>query len=68
MASKKRASSTANVVETKQESKFNKAQILKSKKYIHRRDVLSAILSDKEEYTISQIDSLLEKFMKGKVK
>lgn len=68
MATKKQTNSTANVVETKKESKFTKEQILKSKKYIHRRDILTALLSDKEEYTISQIDSLLDSFMKGKVK
>ena len=51
-----------------QETFFTKEQILASKKYSSRRDVLGAILVDDKTYTIEQVDSLLEKFMKGKVK
>lgn len=58
----------ANKKETKQETLFTKEQILVSKKYSNRRDVLGAILVDDKTYTIEQVDSLLEKFMKGKVK
>lgn len=54
--------------ETKQEVLFTKEQILASKKYLNRRDVLVAILSDNKSYTLEQVNSLLEKFMKGKVK
>ena len=54
--------------ETKQETVFTKEQILASKKYKNRRDVLGAILKDGASYTLEQVDSLLEKFMKGKVK
>ena len=54
--------------ETKQEVLFTKEQILVSKKYSNRRDVLGAILTDNKTYTLEQVDSLLEKFMKGKVK
>lgn len=53
--------------ETKQETMFSKEQILASKKYTNRRDVLGAILSNEKQYTFEQVDSLLEKFMKGKV-
>ena len=51
----------------KQEPLFTKEQILASEKYANRRDVLGAILTD-GEYTLEKVDSLLEKFMKGKVK
>ncbi len=54
--------------EAKQEVLFTKEQILASKKYSNRRDVLGAILTDGKTYTLEQVDSLLEKFMKGKVK
>ena len=54
--------------ETKQEVLFTKEQILASKKYKNRRDVLGAILTDSKTYTLEHVDSLLEKFMKGKVK
>lgn len=51
----------------KQDAMFIKEQILASNKYENRRDVLEAILEDNGVYTIEQVDSLLEKFMKGKV-
>ena len=47
---------------------YTKEQILGSKKYKHRRDALGVILTDDENYTIDKVDSLLENFMKGKVK
>lgn len=53
--------------ETKQETKFSKEQILTSKKYADRRDVLGAVLAENKTYTFNQVDSLLERFMKGKV-
>ena len=53
--------------ENKQEVLFTKEQILASKKYSNRRDALGAILVDGDTYTFEQVDSLLEKFMKGKV-
>ena len=54
--------------EDKTEVLFTKEQVLDSKKYSNRRDVLGAILVDGKTYTQEQVDSLLEKFMKGKVK
>lgn len=51
----------------KQEVLFTKKQILASKKYANRRDALGAILLDNGSYSQEQVDSLLEKFMKGKV-
>jgi hypothetical protein len=46
---------------------FTKEQILASKRYSNRRDVLSSILSDNYVGTLEKVDSLLKKFMKGKV-
>ena len=51
----------------KQDAMFSKEQILASNKYADRRDALDATLDDNGVYTIEQVDSLLEKFMKGKV-
>ena len=48
-------------------SAYSKEQILASKKYENRRDVLGVILKDNKEYTLEKVDSLLEEFMKGKV-
>lgn len=56
------------VMQNTKETLFTKEQILKSKKYANRRDALGAILKDDEEYTLKKVDSLLTKFMKGKVK
>lgn len=48
-------------------SAYTKQQILSSKKYNNRRDILGVLLNENEEYTFSDVDSLLDKFMKGKV-
>lgn len=55
--------------EIKQETvqAYSKEQILASKKYKNRRDILGVLLADDKEYTFEKVDSLLEKFMKGKV-
>lgn len=44
---------------------FSKEQILKSNKYNKRRDLLSVLLEDNKTYTISEVDNLIEKYMKG---
>ena len=54
--------------EIKQEALFTKEQILVSEKYKNRRDVLGVVLADNKQYTLENVDSLIEKFMKGKVK
>lgn len=48
-------------------NKFSKNQITNSKKYRKRRDLLNAILKDKQ-YSMDEVDVLIEKFMKGEVK
>jgi len=54
--------------ETKQqEALFTKEQVLASKRYADRRDALGVVLADGKEYTLKEVDALLEKFMKGKV-
>ena len=47
--------------------RYSKEQILNSKKYTNRRDALGVILADKKKYTKEEVDSLLDKFMKGMV-
>lgn len=47
---------------------FTKEQILASKKYADRRDAVSAVLPDDFNGSLKEVDSLLENFMKGKVK
>ena len=46
---------------------YTKAQLLTSKKYQDRRDLLTALLADDQQYTGEQVDQLIERYMKGKV-
>lgn len=45
--------------------KFSKKQLLKSNKYVGRRDALNVLLKDDETYSFAQVDEILEKFYKG---
>lgn len=47
---------------------FTKEQILFSKRYQDRRDVISVVLEDGKSYFLAEVDEMIEKFMKGKVK
>ncbi len=46
---------------------YTKEQLLASTKYANRRDLISALLDDGKTYTLTEVDALIEKFMKGKV-
>ena len=59
---KKPAVSAAN------EPVFAKESLLKSKRFKDERDIISALLVDGEEYTIKEVDDMIEKYMKGMVK
>lgn len=50
------------------ESKFSKEQLLKSKKYANRKDLLGVLLDDKKEYSFTEVDAAIDKFMKRGVK
>lgn len=50
-----------------EELKYTKESILNSKKYSERKDILSVILKEDEEYTSNDIDDILNKFMKGAI-
>jgi len=66
VASKKKA-----VVEVQEEPKkirFTKAQLVSSKKYRDRKDLLNVLLKDDATYGFDDVDELIEQFMKGKVK
>lgn len=48
---------------------FSKSHILTFKRYANRRDLLTQLLKDGKNYTLDQVDSLIQNFMKkGKVK
>ena len=41
---------------------------MNSKHFRNERDVVSALLKDGKEYTIKEVEGMIAKFMKGKVK
>ncbi len=47
---------------------FSKRQVLTFRRYVGRQDLLSVLLEDDKTYTLAQVDSLVQKFMEGKVK
>ena len=52
----------------KQVDVFNKEQLISSKKFMNNKDVLYALLEDNKEYSESEVNEIIENFMKGKVK
>ncbi|WP_270943104.1 hypothetical protein [Romboutsia lituseburensis] len=47
---------------------FTKEQIINSNKYRKNRDLLTAILTSNNHYSIKQVDELIENFKKREVK
>nr|DAM47017.1 MAG TPA: hypothetical protein [Caudoviricetes sp.] len=50
-----------------EQSKFTKEQLIDSDRFNARKDLVSTILSDGEEYTIEFVEEQIEKYMKGQV-
>ena len=44
---------------------FTKKQILSFETFARRKDLLSVLLDDDEEYTMDQVQGLIDNFMKG---
>jgi len=49
------------------EIKFSKSQLVESKRFSGQKDLLNTILKDGKEYTLDDVVSRVEKYMKGKV-
>lgn len=47
--------------------RFGKEKILQSEKFSSRRDVLNVILENGHDYSISDVNRILNDFLKGKV-
>lgn len=60
MAKKAEAANASHISHTKE-------QILRSERYAKRRDLLTALLEDDKQYTLEEVDTAIDKFMKGKV-
>jgi hypothetical protein len=67
MAVRKTTKTAAKEAE-KVESKFSKNQLLAAKRFSGKRDILEALLSDDETYTVKTVEQMIEDYMKGKVK
>ena len=50
------------------DNKYSKKKILKSKKYSDKQDLINALLKDDTQYSITEVDELINDFMKGAVK
>jgi len=57
-----------NEVKTNSVPRHTKEQLLTSKRYANRRDLIGALLDPGKTYTLDEVDALIEKFKKGKVK
>lgn len=68
MAAKKDSIRTTKEPEEqkKEELKFSKPQILSAFKYHGKRDLINALIKENKLYTFDEVDSLIEKYMKGK--
>jgi len=44
---------------------FTKDQLVQSKKYVHRRDALNALLEDNKTYSFANVDGILKEFEEG---
>lgn len=52
------------------ENKFSKGQLLAAKRFQGKKDIVNAVLSkypDTDTFTISSVEEMIEKYMKGKV-
>ena len=48
-------------------NKFPKEKIVASKRYKDKVDLVNALLSDDKEYSLEEVDYIINNFMKGKV-
>lgn len=46
---------------------FSKEQLVKSKKYEDKVDVLNVILNDEKSYSIDEVDTMIDEFLKEEV-
>ena len=46
---------------------YTKEQLAASRRYANRRDLIMALLENGKTYTLEETDSLIAKYMKGKV-
>lgn len=55
-------------VTKKTENRFTKAQVLASKKLSHSKDLINAIMEDGKTYTLKEVETKVNEYLKRKVK
>ena len=50
------------------EPTFTKATLVNSTRFRNNRDLISALLADGIEYTMSEVERMIRNYLKGKVK
>lgn len=70
MAGRKKTPETvsASVNTGKDENKFTKQQLLGSRRFRDRKDLVEALLDENRTYTVKAVEEKIEDYMKGKVK
>lgn len=63
MASEKKTKTEKTAVR-----KFTKKQLLASKRFSDKKDLINALLSENKMYSIEEADKRITEFLKGKVK
>lgn len=48
--------------------RYDKEELLKADRYRQKADLIEALLEPDTGYTIKEVDTIIEKFLKGKVK
>lgn len=46
---------------------FSKEQILKSSRYVDKRDILNSLLEDDKRYKLNEVDTFISDFLKKEV-
>ncbi len=59
-----KAKKTAEAAKT---TAFSKEQLVSSSRYLHRKDLVNTLLAEDKLYCFEEVDSMIDKFMKGKV-
>lgn len=58
----------SNKKKTTTEPQFTKFALVNSKRFCNERDLVSALLKDDVEYTISEVEEKIAEYKKGMVK
>jgi hypothetical protein len=53
--------------ELSEKNKFTKEQVVQSKRYVDKIDLLNVLLQTDKSYSLEEVDDLMNNFMKGKV-